>query len=265
MYQTKLLFFLIFSISFLNAQNLSNNLKGTYTTKNKSAMYSSFHFDGNGKVKVNDYEDEYIFYEKNDSIFILVDKSPFVMVKNSKGVLKGITHWIENENFKSSTKNFEYAPSNSNHQRYLQLLDQYYVLNFDKGFDLILEAQPDHRMATIEEIQLGNKKICDQDFELACVQEFAYRLTNMLGGLESYLNGTPVEVKDDKGLLDLGKKIIRLGNPDGYGLIASYYMALGDEEQSNNYLNQGLENGCKICLEMEMNKMLQGLEAEVEN
>lgn len=249
----------------IDAQTLSNNLKGSYTSNDKTTMYSSLHFDGNGKVKINDYEEEYIFYEKNDSLYVIVDKTPFTFAKKSKGELLGTSDWVEGVKYKSKSKNFEYAPVNPSQAQYLKLLDQYYILNFKDAFELLLSSQPNDRNITMEDIQMKNKMICDQDFELACVQEFAYRITNMMGGIESMLNQTPAEITDDKGLLDLGKKIIRLGNPDGYGLISTYYSVLGNEEESNNYLKMGLENGCKICFEIEMNNFIKDIESEIEN
>jgi hypothetical protein len=57
-----LLFIFFFQLVF--AQHLSNHLKGQFTAKSSPSFYTSLYFDGKGKVKINDYEEEFIFYEK---------------------------------------------------------------------------------------------------------------------------------------------------------------------------------------------------------
>jgi len=72
----------------LSAQNADNSLQGYYKASSDDTLYSSFNFDGNGKVSIGDmdYGD---YFTRNDSLIIYPDKSIFIFkIKKASGFRK---------------------------------------------------------------------------------------------------------------------------------------------------------------------------------
>lgn len=259
--KTILSIFLLQFALFTFGQNPSNTLNGLYKNSAKNSLYSTLNFDGNGKVTVSEM-DAYDFFERNDSVVILVDRIPFVLKKNKSNILKGVGDWIDGESFKSTEKSFTYnqmTPANiqrakwvANHYdiNYKNILD--YAFDENIGFDQLNKN-----------LIIKNESACNEGFDLACIQVFSLKLIENMGGFSQIVNSDSIKnikAQPDDDLEKLGQKIITLGNAEGYGLLANYYMFLGNEEKFKYYKDLGLENGCKLCFNLEINSLVEEIE-----
>lgn len=240
------LFFLmlIFSSISVFAQP-KNNLQGTYIGNEKN-MIHHLNFMGNGKVKVN-HDNVAEYYHENDSLFVFVNMDVAVYaIQKSK--LKGISEWEKNQILKlipnkNSNDNIEFEENgraillkrfNQNNSRFkLQnLMDNgNYALYFD-------------------EIDAENKALCDEGLDLGCIQNFSF-LTLQLT-IEDQINKESSRFKE---LETIAKQVIALGNPDGYGLLYSYYVMSDEEDKGNEYLDKGLDLGSQLCLKLSLEKL----------
>ena len=234
------------------AQNLSNNLSGEYETKAKDTLYPYLIFDGNGMVDISGYK-SYPFFERNDSVIILVDKSPFVLKKNKEELI-GITDWIEGNKYKSKSKNKSTSTSNL---ETATLYSTFYDVNYTRTKSLFDDNLSENDLQKImNNLFTENEKLCNKNLDIACVQTFSLKLTEDIGGIESALSlSEDFEMKPNVYFENLGNKIISLGNAEGYGLLATYYTLIRDKEKTDKILEKGLEEGCEMCLTISLQNM----------
>lgn len=242
------------------SQTVSNNLIGNYNAKNKKSLYSSLQFDGNGKVNINEM-DEYEFFERNDSIIILVDKTVFVLQKMKNNELKGISEWVNGDVFKSKEKEFQYAENAPSKTKRAKYIAKYYDINFKDIMNYTV-GEGDSFNVILNDLKTKNEVLCKENFDLSCVQVFVYTLTESMGGFDAIFSETKdfPTVKPDPALEALGNKIIHLGNVEGYGLLSQYYDLINDKQKAQSFKETGLELGCKLCLELEMNDFMNTLQ-----
>lgn len=65
---------------FAFGQKASNNLKEVFKNQSSWSSYTTLDFNGKGKVVIND-KDQYEFFERNDSIFVLYEDGPLLFSK----------------------------------------------------------------------------------------------------------------------------------------------------------------------------------------
>lgn len=247
-------YLIVFLIGFgqmLFGQNITNTLKGEFKTKSKDALYSYLNFDGAGQVDFSGYN-TYPFFERNDSLIILVDKAAFVLKKN-KDELVGISDWIEGIKYKSNLKQLMSIPqTNPELQKKAELYAHYYTENYLKVAKLFTDDLNDsHYNKIIDQLIIHNENLCNQNLDLGCIQVFSLKMTNEMGGVAAALNlSEDFVLKPNKYFEELGNKIIQLGNPEGYGLLASYHFLTREKEKADKFLEIGLEKGCQMCLTM---------------
>ena len=244
-YFSLLLLFCVAQLSF--AQNITNTLKGNFKTKSKDAMYSFFDFDGAGQVNVSEYK-SYPYFERNDSVIIILQKSAFVFKKN-KNELKGVSDWIDGQIYKSNDKVFQYAVENPDLNKRNIHLSNYYDINI-KNISKYLNTANLNFDDVLKDLKAKNEVLCKEDFDLSCIQVFAYSLTDLVGGFNAVFSDSTkvIDIQPNPELETLGNKIIQLGNPEGYGLLASYYKILKQDSKADELIEKGLEQGCEMCL-----------------
>lgn len=97
-----------------------------------------------------------------------------------------------------------------------------------------------------------NQKLCDLDLDLACMQIFVYGVgEKSLDAISVLFDSSKKEVgkpKEDAELEKLGYKIIELGNPEGYGLLYSYFTLIDQEDKAEAINDKGIKEGCKMCV-----------------
>ena len=242
-----LLFLILGQIIF--AQNVTNTLKADFKTKSKDALYSYINFDGEGNADISGYN-TYPYFERNDSVVILVDKSAFVL-KKVKNELVGVSDWIEGNKYKSNLKQLNSVPqTNQELLKKAELYSDYYTTNYIKVANLFTdELNEDVYEKMMDQLIQNNDNLCKRDLDLGCIQLFSLKMTKEMGGVSAALNLSEDFVfKPNKYFEDLGQKVINLGNPQGYGLLASYYTLTRDKQKADEMVEKGIEEGCELCL-----------------
>ncbi|MBF0598259.1 hypothetical protein IM532_12550 [Faecalibacter sp. WQ 117] len=259
----KFLLPIILFAQILFAQQTSNNLEGSFKNKSKNSIYTTLNFDGRGKVNINDMQ-EYDFFERNDSVIAFVDNVPFIF-KKKNNQLVGQGEWINNEVFKSSSKTLMYNQDNDMKlaQR-AKWLERHYELNYKIGLNLFALAEgEDDLNQKIENLLIENTKLCNEGFDLGCIQQFSQEIMADMGGISLALQGQGnSSFVPNKKYEELGNKVIQLGNPEGYGLLSSYFYMINESEKAKEINDKGLEEGCVMCLELAMNDLLRQIEQE---
>ena len=256
--KTILSLFLFQFALFTFGQNPTNTLIGLYKNSAKNSLYSTLNFDGKGKVSVSEM-DSYDFFERNDSVVILVDRVPFVFKKNKKNILKGIGDWIDGESFKSTENSFIYSQTTPANLQRAKWVANHYDINYKNILDYVFDENLGFDQLN-KNLITKNESPCNEGFDLACIQVFSLKLIQNMGGFNQIINSDSIDnikAKPDVELEKLGQKIIDLGNAEGYGLLANYYLFLGDKEKSESYKDLGIENGCRICFSLEINSLVE--------
>ncbi|KUF43443.1 hypothetical protein [Myroides marinus] len=234
---------------FAFGQKASNNLKGVFKNQSSWSSYTTLDFNGKGKVVIND-KDQYEFFERNDSIFVLYEDGPLLFSKLNNNQLKGITKKVAKYTFTSKDKEFSYEKAAAGVDKRLDLIQQYYIVNYVNP-DKLFGKKKGSFKSSMQVMRAENQKLCDLDLDLGCIQIFAYGLTEKsLGALSVLL--APKEkkvedIKEDKDMEKLGNKIINLGNPEGYGLLYSYYTLVGQDDKAKEINEKGIKEGCRMC------------------
>ncbi|CAH0261301.1 hypothetical protein [Chryseobacterium sp. Bi04] len=230
---------LFFSAYMLSAQEADNSLQGYYKASNDKTLYNSFNFDGNGKVLIADmdYGD---YFTRNDSLIIYPDKSIFIF-KIKKGKLTGISAWVEKGVWipkkDSSEINNRRHPADA--QKKAQLLAEYYdKTKSSTGSDLDFEALASGKTSKI------NEDLCNKGLAKACMNLFGLKMLQYTPGLlTDPVNIASKKIKPHPELLSLSKKIIDLGEPEGYTVLGTYYFTLGLREKAFKTWEEGEKNG----------------------
>ena len=244
------------------AQENKNTLLGSFNSKNKKSIYSSFHFDGNGKVSINEM-DQYDFFERNDSIIILVDKTYFIFQKQKNNELKGISEWVDGDVLKSKDKTFQYADNNPTKSKRANNLSKYFEINYSDMMNYLAEGDGSFD-SLLRDLKKKNEVLCQDNLDLSCIQVFVMTLTEDMGGFDAFINSETqvLKSKPNPTLEKLGQKVIQLGNAEGYGLLSQYYEFINEPEKAQSFKEIGLEKGCKLCLELEMNQFLNNMQED---
>ncbi|PIF46253.1 hypothetical protein CLU96_3277 [Chryseobacterium sp. 52] len=223
----------------MSAQEADNSLQGYYGTTNDKTLYKSFSFDGNGKVLISgmDYGD---YFTRNDSLIIYPDKSIFIF-KIKKGKLTGISNWVEKGVWipkkDSSEINNRFHPEEA--RKKAQLLAEYYdKTKSPSASALDFEALLSGKTSGI------NDDLCNRGLAKACLNlfglkmmEYTPRLLNDPGKIASK------KIKPHPELVALSKKIIEMGEPEGYTVLGSYYYTLGLKEKAFKTWDEGEKSG----------------------
>lgn len=241
-----LLFFIIGIFSKVYSQP-RNDLKGIYQGNSKYT-YNLLELLGNGKAIINnDIASEY--FHENDSLFVFVDMNVSIYsIEKSK--LKGLTKWQKNENLKLVSKSeindeIEFEPN----QR-ADWLKRFYLNNSQLKLSKLMDngLLPLH----FEDINKNNKILCDEGFDLGCVQNFSYLTLQLLNQDYTTVNNNSSEFDE---LKTIAQRVIDLKNPDGYGLMYSYYVMKDQETKGEDFLEKGLSEGSQLCLKLSMDKL----------
>ncbi|WP_407401899.1 hypothetical protein [Chryseobacterium sp.] len=235
--KTPIFIFVLLSF-FANAQKVDNSFHGFYQEKKDNTFYKQFEFDGNGKVLIAglDYGD---FFTRNDSIIVYPDKSLFIFKIQKNKTIKGISDWVEKgiwEPIKDSIvtnnrKNEQQA------QREAQLLAEYYDRTKAKS--------------SLEDLFSGKtnpvyQEMCDKGLSRSCMNLFGMK---MLEYTPALLNEpekiASKKLKPHPELIALSKKIVALGNPEGYTVLGSYYHILGLKEKANSEWDKAIKLGSR--------------------
>jgi hypothetical protein len=236
----KLLLILFFlSKCILSAQEADNSLQGYYGATNDKTLYNSFSFDGNGKVLIAgmDYGD---YFTRNDSLVIYPDKSIFIF-KIKKGKLAGVSNWVEKGIWipkkDSSEVNNRSNPLEAKNKA--QLLAEYYDKTKNSSVSgLDFEALISGKTSGV------NEELCNKGLAKACLNLFGLKMMKYTPALLSDPGKIAAKkMKPHPELISLSKKIIDLGEPEGYTVLGSYYYALGLKEKAFKTWDEGEKNG----------------------
>jgi hypothetical protein len=224
-----------FTLQFANAQKVSNNLIGHYKEVGDSTLYSYFTFDNNGKVDIMGFGKEDYFI-KGDSLIVFTNKSDIFKFILTKNKLKGVSKWVDKGNWeKYDSIVVDNRKDNELAGRRANLLNEYYEKTRLNGPQMELLFDGDkmkNYKATINDL-------CLKELPKACVELFGLKL----GGLESYLKKDTKKMTEDPEMISLAKKIIDLGEVEGYTVLGSYYCAVGKIDEGKINLNKAVELG----------------------
>ncbi|ASK29354.1 hypothetical protein CEY12_04240 [Chryseobacterium sp. T16E-39] len=236
----ELLYIILFLFScILSAQGADNSLQGYYKAVNDQTLYGSFNFDGNGKVLISDmdYGD---YFTRNDSLIIYPDKSIFIF-KIKKGKLSGISDWVEKGvwNLKKDSSEINNRRNPVDAVKKAQLLAEYYdKTKSPSKSDLDFEALVSGKTSVI------NEELCNKGLAKACMNLFGLKMMEYTPGLF----GDPAKIaakklKPHPELIALSKKIVDLGEPEGYTVLGSYYYTIGLKDKAFKTWDEGEKNG----------------------
>lgn len=223
----------------LSAQGADNALQGYYGADNDKTLYSSFSFDGNGKVLIMDmdYGD---YFTRNDSLIIYPDKSIFIF-KIKKDKLIGVSNWVEKGIWSpkkdSVSTNNRRNPADA--KKKAELLAEYYdATKKTSKSGLDFEALASGKTNEI------NEKLCQKGLAKACMNLFGLKMMEYTPGLLSDPGKIPSKkLKPHPELISLSKRIIELGEPEGYTVLGSYYYVLGLKEKAFKTWDEGEKKG----------------------
>lgn len=240
MMKKRLLFILLFLSSYIiSAQDADNSIQGYYKATNDKTFYTSFNFDGNGKVLISDmdYGD---YFTRNDSLIIYPDKSIFIF-KIKKGKLTGISNWVEKGVWitKKDSSEINNRKDPGTARKKAQLLAEYYdKTKSPSKSDLDFEALLSGKTAGI------NEELCNKGLAKACMNLFGLKMMEYTPELLSSPEKiASKKIKPHPELIALSKKIIDLGEPEGYTVLGSYYYTLGLREKAFKTWDEGEKKG----------------------
>ncbi|WP_184873819.1 hypothetical protein [Chryseobacterium sp. G0240] len=226
--------FLISGFTF--AQKADNALQGYFEEQGDETFYKSFNFDGNGKI-VGGFKSSY-YFTRNDSLVIIPDKDIFIF-KIEKNKLIGISDWVKNGVWvrkKDSTEiNNRVNPEES--QKKAALLASYYDKTKNmSGLDALFSNTNDFTRIS--------ESFCNQGLAKACLNAFGLKMMEYTSGFFGDLE----KIKDKKlkphpELIELSRKMISLGETEGYNVLGAYYHLLGLREKAFETWKEGEKHG----------------------
>lgn len=227
---------IFFSLSLRGFSQPSNELTGRFEGPKKNT-YSSFEFNGNGFVRINQSINGEYFHE-NDSLFIFsgVDVALYEV---SKSRLKGISQWVKNESLKLVKQPKDVFFPNSQRAIWLK---RYYRNNYFLSYsDQQTEEEINEALTAMDSI---NHTLCMEGLDLGCMQNFSYLLMQFKEGNQDYSEAYWTQLDQ------LANRVIALGNPDGYGLKYTYHLLRDELDLATSVLNQGVDLGSQLCLKL---------------
>lgn len=249
------LFFLLAGLS-MKAQDASNNLTGYFKNTKADDLYSSIYLDGKGHAIISDaFAAEYV--QKGDQLYVFPDKSVFIF-KIEKGKLKGTSNWVKKSNFKlTEVPELDEAAAFSNHPVDARLLYDFYRLNYTEGTDETSFYAFENEADYFEQMEV----LCDKGLTAACGAYFGMLYLEASGGLNKLLEGNEEQkVEENPKMEEIAKRMISLGDVRGYGLLGSYYYALGKEEKAIQIYTEGMDKGDQnsvaVIFQLEMEKTI---------
>ncbi|WP_106915493.1 hypothetical protein [Chryseobacterium aurantiacum] len=223
-----------FFITIISAQKADNALQGYFEEKGNETFYKGFNFDGNGKViggMISSY-----YFTRNDSLVIIPDKSVFIF-KIKKDKLIGISDWVKNGVWarKKDSTEVNNRINSEESQKRAALLAAYY----DKTKDMSgLDALFSNDFTTISE------SFCNQGLAKACLNTFGLKMMEYTPGfLGDHEKLKAQKIKPHPELIELSKKIISLGETEGYNILGAYYHLLGLQDKAFETWREGEKNG----------------------
>lgn len=227
--------FLFLSVKFITAQAPDNSLYGYFEEKGNNTFYKSFNFDGNGKVFIADM-DYGEYFTRNDSLIIYPDKSIFIF-KIKKDKLIGASEWVKKGTWiinKDSTQIGNKVISPKSKEK-AELLAEYY----DKT-----KKSNDLDVLFSDEFPKINEELCNKGLAKACLNLFGLKMLEYTPGILSDADKiASKKLKPHPELIALSKKIIALGEPEGYTVLGSYYYTLGLRKEAFQIWDKGEKNG----------------------
>ncbi|MET3037655.1 hypothetical protein ABXT08_16255 [Chryseobacterium sp. NRRL B-14859] len=221
---------------FTFAQKADNALQGYFEEQGDETFYKSFNFDGNGKI-VGGFKSSY-YFTRNDSLVIIPDKDVCIF-KIEKNKLIGISDWVKNGVWvrkKDSTEvNNRVNPEES--QKRAALLASYYDKTKNmSGLDALFSNTNDFTRIS--------ENFCNQGLAKACLNAFGLKMMEYTPGFFGDLE----KIKDKKlkphpELIELSRKMISLGETEGYNVLGAYYHLLGLREKAFETWKEGEKHG----------------------
>ena len=238
------------------SQEINNNLHGYYVAKSVTSTYSSFEFDGNGKVSIIGMELR-DYFTKGDSLIIYPDKSIFKF-KIQKDKLIGVSDWVEKQTW---IKKDTIVPNNrkdvAKAKKTALLMNEYYKITGNKSsFDFLGGDEK----ATIKKDKIN--QLCNQGLSRACLDYFGMLVIEDQG-LLNLLNSKENTKPENPTIVALGNKIISQGETEGYAVLGSYYYMIGNKQKAMQQWKLGENKGnskssmalFNIGLEAELDKI----------
>ena len=234
--QKALFFILIIGTNFSLAQEINNNLHGYYVAKSPSSTYSSFEFDGNGKVSIIGIEFR-DYFTKGDSLIIYPDESIFKF-KMQKNKLIGASSWVEKQTWiKKDTVVSNNRKDDSKAKNIALLMNDYYNISGDKTS---LDFLGGDEKVSIKKNKIN--KLCNQGLSRACLDYFGMLVIDDQG-LMNLLNSKTSSKPENPVIVALGNKIISQGETEGYAVLGSYYFMIGKKQKAMQQWKMGAKKG----------------------
>lgn len=223
-----------------------NALTGEYAGHEKYAHHN-FVFMGNGKVFIN-REIQAEFYYENDSLFIFKDMD-ISIYKMEKNKLIGLTPWEKNQTLKLKKNTVDVInPIEMVHPR-ADWLKRFYKNNAQSRLS---EMMDNGELALhFKAINEENERLCFEGFDLGCIQNYSFLTLQLMNEQET----VDTHKSEFLQLKHLAERVIQLGNPDGYGLLYSYFVMKDEESLGEEYLELGLALGSQLCIKLSLDKM----------
>lgn len=224
----------VFAAGSISAQKVDNALQGYFEEQGNKALYKSFNFDGNGRMVGGMSNGHY--FTRNDSLVVFPDKDVFIF-KIKKNRLIGISHWVKDGVWirKQDSSEINNRKNPVAAQKNAALLAGYYDKTKNMtGFDALLS----------DDLLIASESFCDQGLAKACLNTFGLKMMKYTPG---FLTGAE-KVKQKKlqphpELIKLSKRIISLGDTEGYNVLGSYYYLLGFREKAFATWSEGEKHG----------------------
>ncbi|UHO39840.1 hypothetical protein H5J24_07290 [Chryseobacterium capnotolerans] len=218
------------------AQQADNALQGYFEEQGNETFYKSFNFDGNGKI-ANGFKSSY-YFTRNDSLIVIPDKDVFIF-KIKKDKLIGISDWVKNGVWirkKDSTEVNNRVNPEDARKRAILLSEYYDKTKNMSGLDALFSNANDYTKISDD--------FCNQGLAKACLNAFGLKMMEYTPGFFGDLE----KIKDKKlkphpELIELSKKIIDLGEPEGYNILGAYYHLLGLREKAFETWKEGEKHG----------------------
>lgn len=228
-----LLFFLLINLN-LVSQNSHNKLLGKFTNSKTSSLYTSFEFDNNGKVTIDQLSNS-DFFIIGDTIIVFPDKDLFKFILKKDGIY-GASEWVKDGVW---TKTAELVIDNRKNEQLAnlnaQLLNEYYqktrvsINQLDLLFDKDLKNT---YKSNIEDL-------CNRNLVRACKEYFGILTLEQMGGFEAALNGKEKSnIAPNKNFQNVIDKVSTIDTAEGKYLNALYLSMIGQPEASEKILQE---------------------------